>query len=129
MVRAVSTIDLSGPFFQYDPRKRLSENIQTMLEAVAEEGEQDVRAQVAAAGYAGGNFYEGVTGRVRSIGGKHWLRTAVVSQTHVYPWPNGGQKQYRGGKLEARRGVFRKTKSRLNRSRAVNAAELTKGMG
>ena len=128
MVRAVTTIDLSGPFFQYDPRKRLGENIRTMLGAVAEEGEQDVQAQVAAAGYAGGNFYEGVVGRVRSVGGRLWLRTAVISQTHVYPWPGGGSKRYRGGKLEARRGFFRKTKTRLNRSRAINQAELAKGM-
>lgn len=127
MVRAVTTIDLSGPFFQSDPRKRLGQNIEAMLEAIAAEGEADVKAQ-AAAHRDTGRFYEGIKGRVVSLSGKHWRRTAVVSQTNVYPWPNGGQKQYRGGKLEARHGFFRKTKNRLNRSRAVNRAELTKGM-
>lgn len=127
MVRTVTTIDLSGPFFQYDPRKRLGENIQTMLEAVAEEGEQDVKAQ-AVGHQVTGTFYQGIRGRVVSRAGRHWRRTAVVSQTNVYPWPSGGEKQYRGGKLEARYHWFRKTKTRLNRSRAVNTAELTKGM-
>ena len=127
MVRAVTTIDLSGPFFQYDPRKRLGENIERMLAAVAEEGEQDVKAQ-AASHQVTGTFYGGIRGRVASLAGKHWRRTAVVSQTAVYPWPGGGAKQYRGGKLEARYHWFRKTKTRLNRSRAVNTAELTKGM-
>lgn len=127
MVRYVTTIDLSGPFFTYDPTKRLARNIEAMMAAVAEEGETDVAAQ-AAAHQKTGRFYEGVVGRVSSLAGKPWHKTAVISQTAVYPWPNGGPKQYRGGKLEAKYGFFRKTKSRLNRSRAVNRAELTKGM-
>lgn len=127
MARAATTISLSGPFFERDPAKTLSENIQTMLEAVAEEGERDVKAQAASHIYTGA-FQAGVEGRVRSIAGKHWLRTAVVSQTHVYRWPNGGPKQYRGGKLEARYGMFKRTATRLRSSAAVNRAELTKGM-
>ena len=122
-----TTIDLSGPFFEKDPVKTLSENVQTMLEAVAKEGESDVAAQ-AAGHQKSGAFYRGIEGRVRSVAGKHWLRTAVVSETHVYPWPGGGSKQYRGGKLEAKYHMFRTTATRLRRSRAVNQAELTKGM-
>jgi hypothetical protein len=122
-----TTIVLSGPFFEKDPAKTLSQNVQTMLEAVAQEGESDVKAQ-AAGHQRTGAFYNGIEGRVRSVSGKHWLRTAVVSETHVYPWPNGGAKQYRGGKLEAHYHMFRTTASRLRRSRAVNQAELTKGM-
>lgn len=120
-------ISLSGPFFQKDPAKTLEQNIQAMLEAVAREGEQDVTAQ-AAGHQRTGAFYAGIEGRVRSIRGRHWLATAVVSQSHVYPWPGGGSRQYRGGKLEARYHMFRRTASRLRRSRAVNQAELTKGM-
>lgn len=127
MVRPVTTIDVSGPFFQGDPAKKLAANIQTMLEAVAKEGEADVKAQAAGHMYTGA-FFRGIQGRVHSLGGKHWRVTAVVSQTHVYPWPNGGQAQYRGGKLEARYHMFRTTASRLRRSSAVNRAELTKGM-
>ena len=126
--RVATSIDLSGPFFRYDPVKTFSANQIDMLEAFAAEGQEDVQTQVAAAGYGGGNFYEGVVGRVKALSGKQWRATAVISQTHVYPWAGGGQKQYRGGKLEARHGFFRKTKSRLGRSRAVNRAELTKGM-
>lgn len=127
MARTRTTIDLSGPFFAYDPVKRYSENVITMLEAFAREGEEDLRAQ--ASPYSdSGAFVGGIEGRVRSLAGKQWRATAVISQTHVYPWKGGGVKQYRGGKHEARHGFFRKTKSRLNRSRAVNKAELTKGM-
>jgi hypothetical protein len=122
-----TTIDLTGPFFQYDPVKRYAANVIDMLEAFAEEGESDVRAQ-ASPYSASGAFVEGVRGRVRSLGGKQWKATAVISETHVYPWPGGASKQYRGGKHEAKHGFFRKTKSRLNRSRAVNRAELTKGL-
>ena len=122
-----TTIDLSGPFFEQDPTRTLSKNIQTMLEAVEEEGAADVEAQ-AASHQRTGAFYAGIEGRVRSVAGKHWLRTAVISETHVYPWPGGGSKQYRGGKLEARYHMFRTTASRLRRARAVNTAELTKGM-
>lgn len=127
MARAATTIDLTGPFFTKDPGRTLSENIQTMLEAVAEEGERDVKAQAQSHVYTGA-FLGGIEGRVRSLGGRHWLRTAVVSQTHVYPWPSGGNKQYRGGKLEARYGMFKRTTSRLRRSSAVQRAELTKGL-
>jgi hypothetical protein len=126
LARATS-IDLSGPFFQGDPAKKLSDNIQTMLEAIAKEGEADVKAQ-AASHRRSGAFYAGIEGRVRSLGGRHWLRTAVISQTHVYAWPSGGSKQYRGGKLEAKYHMFSTTASRLRRSRAVNRAELTKGL-
>jgi hypothetical protein len=66
-----------------------------MLEAVAEEGESDVKAQSESHRLTG-RFHDGIKGRVASLGGKHWLRTAVISQTAVYPWANGGAKQYRG---------------------------------
>ena len=122
-----TTIDLSGPFFDKDPARTLSENVQDMLEAFAQEGEGDVEAQ-ATAHQRTGAFLGGIEGRVRSVAGRHWLRTAVISETHVYPWPGGGSKQYRGGKLEAKYHMFRTTTTRLRRSRAVNTAELTRGM-
>lgn len=127
MTRTVTTIDLSGPFFKHDPVKRFSQNVIAMLEAYAAEGERDVKAQAQPHSLSG-DFADGVVGRVKALGGKQWRATAVISQTHVYPWKNGGPKQYRGGKHEARHGFFRKTRSRLNRSRAVNRAELTKGL-
>lgn len=123
----MADVELFGPFFQGDPGKKLTVNVQDMLEAVAKEGEAEVKAASQGHVYTGA-FLAGIEGRVHSLGGKHWLRTAVVSQTHVYRWPNGGAKQYRGGKLEARVHMFRSTANRLRRSAAVARANLTKGM-
>lgn len=118
-------VDLTGPFFQRDPRKTVRGNIRQMLEGVAEEGERTVKS---ASPVLTGAFRAGVKGRVRSLGGKRWELTAVVSQTHVYPWSGGGSKQYRGGKAEARYQPFKRTANALRRSRAVLAANLTEGL-
>lgn len=119
------TVDLSGPFFQRDPGKTLYANIGRMLEGLAEEGERLVQSRYPV---FSGDGKAGVRGRVRSLTGKKWAVTAVISQTHVYPWPSGGAKQYRGGKTEARHHMFRDTARALRRSRAVLSANLTKGL-
>jgi len=123
----ITTIDKTGPFFRSDPVRTFRQNIRTMMDAVAREGESDVRAQLAPHSRTGATV-AGVIGRTASLGGKRWAVSAVVSQTHVYPWPGGGQKQYRGGKLEAKTHAFRKTASRIRSTRAVNVAELLKGI-
>lgn len=119
------TVDLSGPFFRRRPGDTLYRNIGRMLEGLAEEGERLVQSQYPI--YTGAGR-AGVRGRVHSLSGKRWAVSAVVSQTHVYPWPGGGQKQYRGGKTEARHHMFRDTARALRRSRAVLSANLTEGM-
>lgn len=125
MVSPKVTVDLTGPFFQRDPGKTLYQNIGKMLEGVAAEGERAVRSVYPVHSGAG---RAGVVGRVHSLSGKRWVLHAVISQTHVYPWPGGGMKQYRGGKTEARHHMFRNTASALRRSRAVVTANFTAGM-
>jgi hypothetical protein len=127
MVKPVTSIDLTGPFFEKDPALTLRQNIRAMLAAMAAEGEADVRAQAEPKSLTGA-FAAGVKGRVDSLTGKPWHLTAIVSQTHVYRWPKGGPKGYRGGKHEKRHGFFKRTGQRLRRSRAVNTAELVKGL-
>lgn len=123
---AVKThVDLSGPFFQRDPGKTLQQNIRKMLAGVALEGQTAVRANYPV---ETGRGRAGVVGRVQSLSGKPWMATAVVSQTFAYPWPNGGPKQYRGGKTEARYHMFRSATSDLRHSRAVLGANLTAGI-
>lgn len=121
MVRAKLSVDLSGPFFQKDPELTVRQNIRKMLMGVALEGERLVQSNFPV--YTGAGR-QGVRGRVSSLSGKRWALTAVVSQTHVYPWPKGGQKQYRGGKLEAKYHMFRKAASAVRRVRA----DLTEGL-
>lgn len=119
------TIDVSGPFFTRDPAKTMQANIHRMLEGIAAEGERAIQSVYPLHTGAG---RAGVVGRAQSLSGKQWLETAVISQTHVYPWPGGGPKEYRGGKTEAKRHMFRNTASALRRSRAVLTANLTAGI-
>lgn len=118
-------VDLSGPFFQGDPSKRFLQNVHEMMVAVGDEGERAVQSVYPVYSGAG---REGVHGRAASVSGKPWMATAVISETHVYPWPSGGSMQYRGGKAEAKVGMFKKTAAQLRSSRAVLAANLTKSI-
>jgi hypothetical protein len=130
---AGAKVDLSGPFFEPDADKRLGQNIRAMLQAVADEGEATVRDR---SPRKSGAFAAGVMGRVASEKGRPWMLTAVISQTHIYPWRNKGQRgfvgrseaEYRGGKAEARYRMFRAVTYQLRASRAVLGANLTKGL-
>lgn len=132
MPRPKLTVDLSGPFFTKDPAKTFRENVRRMLEGLAEEGANTVRAawpkgSTPADPHPGAGA-AGTIGRIKSLSGKPWAMTAVVSATFVYPWPHGGQKQYRGGKAEARVGMFRRTANAMRSSRTVLAANLVEGL-
>lgn len=130
---ARATVDFSGPLFQPDATKRLRQNIRTMLQAVADEGDATVSAR---SPRRTGAFIEGIQGRVRSLNGKPWALTAVISATHIYPWRNKGargfvgraQAEYRGGKLEARYRMFKGVTYQLRSARTVLAANLTEGL-
>ena len=123
-VRPKVTIDLSGPFFERDPGRTVRGNIREMLEGLAEEGERIVTSLwpvLTGAGRAG------TRGRAESLAGKPWFLHAVVSATHIYPWPGGGPKQYRGGRVEAKVGMFRRTATAIRSSRAM-LSDLTLGL-
>lgn len=131
--RSFTTIDLTGPFFEKDPAKTVRQNVRVMMEAMAREAESDVKAQIPS---KSGETARGIRGRVQSLAGKPWAVTMVVSQQRAFPWKHmgtrgfvgRGEAVYRGGKLEAKLHMFRRTAGRLRRSRAVNTAELTKGL-
>ena len=132
MTRLITTIDVSGPFFTRDVTQTFRANVRAMLQAMAEEGAEDVRAQIEA--------HEG--DMPRSVG---WSRTRVAVRSH-FPWREGRgysllwtSTQGMGKKeavrtmaamstIEGRWHPFRVTKNRLNKSKAVNYAELTKGL-
>lgn len=126
VLRAKESVELAGPFFEKDPAKTIRANIRDMLEQLARRMEQDVRDHSPTG--PTGNFREGITGRVASLSGRPWFMSAVVSQQHVYPWPGGGRAEYRGGKLERKYHMFRRTASRVRSMREVLNAELTKGL-
>lgn len=126
-------IDMSGPFFQARIDQTLRENMRRALEGLAEEGEAAVQSIFPA---KTGRGRAGVRGRVKSLSGKQWYLTAVVSATYVYPWANKGARgfsgrseaEYRGGKLEARVHMFRKTASAMRRSAKILRANLVEGL-
>jgi hypothetical protein len=143
----VTTIDPKGPFFTNDINKVFWANARAMMEATAAEGEADAKAQIEShsgempgwSGWALGL----VRGRVQSIEGKHWVSAAVVSpytgdlmkygaikamaEYHGRRKPMGRQNSTARG-IEERWHIFRVTRNRLRKAKAVNRAELLKGL-
>ena len=143
-----TTIDFTGPFFEADPEKQFDENVDTMLAAMAKEGAEDVRAQVDShrgdmprwTGFSEYRVCERADFPWRKGGGY----SIIWTSTHNLPGrpeaksASGGLSEFRGNAaasvlaamstIEGRWHPFRVTKNRLGKSRAVNMAELTKGM-
>lgn len=140
MPRVVTTIDTSGPFFEKDAAKTYFENLRAMMEAWGAEGEKDVVAQMSAGESSRAlvsildeRVSEHVLGRAFSVAppGKNWWETAVVSVNAK----GGGLGRDQAiallaasKEIESRYHPFRKTASRLRRARAVQQANLTKGL-
>ena len=130
--RIATTISRSGPFFEHDPQATFQRNLELMLEGIAREGESDVRAQVAP--YSKTRTFEsGVIGRTHRLDGVPFKTPqAVVSEQHVYPWKHHESApdaaQYRGGRFERKHGVFGRTFRRVSSMRALNQAELLRGL-
>ncbi len=118
-------VEFSGPFFERDPGRTFRQNARALLEGMAREGQEAIRREVPV---RTGAFRAGVIGRIRALTGKPWQLTGVISAQHVEPWPGGGQKEYRGGKIEVQRHMFRRTTSALRTSRAAAVADLAKGL-
>ena len=127
-----TTIDFTGPFFTGDPEKQFDENVDVMLKAMGEEARSDVVAQIDSH----------AQDMARSIG---WSVSRVAVRS-TFPWRQGkgysvvwtstqGDDKKTATRtmaamstIEGRWHPFRVTKNRLGKSRAINMAELTKGM-
>ena len=136
MARITTTIDVSGPFFHADIRKTFRQNARTLMEAIAREGEADVRAQLQAGSGArqpirqiGDRVSDHVHGRAAALRGKAWSLHAVVSVNNSgFSARQGISLMAAAAQVERGTGAFRRTASRLRRARAVNNAELAKGL-
>ena len=131
-------IKKTGVFFTSNPAKTFRQNVRVMMAAVAAEGEADVVGQLRAGesgryplggGIRPGRVSGHVRGRTHNLSGKQWAVTAVVSVN------NRGFSQQQGIKLmaaaswlESQGHAFRRTTGRIRRARAVNTAELLKGI-
>jgi hypothetical protein len=134
----VTSLDLTGPFFKSSPSKSFRANVKKMMEAVAAEGQEDVRTQLRAGaatrrpmrGVPGSDRVAGhVIGRARNLRGKQWQCTAVVSVN------NSGLTKAQGktlmaaaSQVEQQTHAFRRTATRLRKARAINRAELLRGL-
>lgn len=130
--RTAQTISLEGPFFEGDPAKTLAENIRDFLAKTAEEGEHDVKTQIqSVAGqmphYTGWTTAT-VTGRVVSLKGKQWRKTAVVStSTAGMSAKDAIRTKAAGSTIERRWHVFRRSSTRLKKANR-NPSTLLKGI-
>ncbi len=135
-MKITTTIDVSGPFFTHDPAKTFLGNVHTLLEAIAQEGQQDVDAQLEASesgraplASGKGRVRDFVRGRVESIGGKPWHLNVVISPDRSGLDARDAIGLYAAAsRIEGREHVFRRTTTRLRRGNALNRAELTKGL-
>lgn len=137
MARKLSGMVYSGPFFAHDPAKTFRQNARVMLKAIADEAAADIAVQFrsgsegrAEIAVGGGRVASEVEGYVRGVrSGRPWALTARV---HI---KNTGLTKARavslhaaGSRLEGRIHAFRKTTSAMRRAKAINRAELLKGI-
>lgn len=135
--KITTTIDTSGPFFAKDPAKTFRQNVRVLMDAVAAEGEADVRAQITAGNSGRKPIAElgqdhvsaHVIGRTSNLRGRRWAVTAVVSVNNSGFSPKEGiSLMAAASSVESQTHAFRRTTGRIRRARALNQAELLKGL-
>jgi hypothetical protein len=134
--KITTTIQKTGPFFAKDPGKTFRQNARILMAAVAFEGERDVRAQMQAGNARrrpisrlGGHASDHVLGRTAGISGRPWAVSAVVSVRNTGFSPiQGVSLMAAASRVEQETHAFRRTTSRIRRSRAANLEELLKGI-
>lgn len=145
---------LSGPFFTKNVQATMQDNIRTMMQAMAEEGAryaiEELRAgeggrapiaafdstrrhrtsgRLATVTSGGDRASSHVRGRVASISGKRWTYHATISiNNRGFNRAQGISLMAAAAEAERETQAFKRTSSRLRAARAVNAAELTRGL-
>jgi hypothetical protein len=136
-------ITYSGPFFTKDIKKTFRANARTLVTALAEDGESLVRTNLPKSAHAP-HYTDHVEGRAKSLRGKSWALTAVVTGTlHLQSKNFKGYgsvlentetvtRRSRTGTTYTIRGfgkwVFRRVGTALRRSSKIARADLTKGL-
>lgn len=129
-------IDMSGPFFQKDVEKTLLENVQKMMEGLAQEGEDAARSNLlvnagnrAPVRMTGDRVADHVIGRTVSLSGRQWLTAAVVQVTNKgLDAATSRSVMAAGSVLEGSYHPIRKVATQIRRSRAVLTANLSEGL-
>lgn len=126
-------MDLSGPFFTRDPRRTVKQNIREMMGRLADETEGDIRRAIAARRGAmprsAGKTLGALRGRNEALSGKDWYQSMVVSvDTSRMDRQQAIATKAAAMTIERRWRPFRRATSTIRRSRAILAANLTKGL-
>lgn len=126
-------VDFGGPFFERDPAKTFRANVRDFMDAVATEGGKDVRSQIdakrGAMPQSTGHTAAHVRGRTSSLAGKRWMVTAVVSMdTRGMTRAQAIRTQAAASSVEERFHPFRRTTAAVRRGRAIQTANLLKGI-
>lgn len=124
-------VELKGPFFTKDVRKTFRQNARVMLEAIAVEGEAAVKARAPYYTGRGGDpnahIRDHIRGRVKSLRGKPWALTAVVSSLFHFYNKQGGKHYGYGRKLERKSRFFRRGVATVRKQRR-EAERLLRGL-
>jgi hypothetical protein len=123
-----SSITKDGNFFRKNPVKTWRDNVTDFMVTIADEGDKDVTGQLRAgqggrqtisAGVQPARVADHVVGRVRSLSGKQWKATAVVSvNSRGLSGKQARALMAAASSLESRIHAFRKTTGRLRRAKA-----------
>lgn len=136
--RLYTTIDTTGPFFSKDPAKTFRSNARSMMRALAIEGQVDIRQQLMTGNASrqpvrqlGDHVSDHVSAGVPYTPAKS---TTGVIKVNVYV-PNFGYTKKQGqslmaaySRVEKQTHAFRRTTARLRKAKAINTAELLKGL-
>lgn len=136
-MRVKTTVELTGPFFQRDPKKTFRHNVRRMLQGLADESQKSIRgafdagasSRLPIARIPGDRVADHVIGRVRALGGRPWALTAVVSVNNRGWSPQQGiSLMAAASRVEHVVHAFRDVASQIRSSRAVLGANLTEGL-
>lgn len=136
MARSTADVDLSGPFFTADPGMTLLENIQKMMQGIADEGAKAAReglltgsANRALVRMTDDRVADHVIGRTYAKSGKRWLSAAVVQVTNEgMDAATSRSLMAAGSFVERRTAAIRRVGRQISSSRAVLSANLSAGL-
>lgn len=135
MAKIVTTISLEGPLFTHDPALSFQQNVERLMLEVARQGEEDVKAKMEqgegdrAELSIGGRVRDRVRGRVTSLNGKHWRRTAVVGPDRSGLSADDAIALFAAAsRIEGESKPFKRSLARMRRAKTITAPELMRGL-
>lgn len=130
-----TSLKKDGAWFSHDPARTFMANVHEMMVKLAEEGAADVRGQLrmgeggrAPIRKLGDRVADHITGELRKAPAGPGFSAWVFVENRGLGAQEAKSMMAAASFLEGSIHPFRKTQGRISRSRAVNAAELLKGL-